>query len=47
MQKDEATRSLDGVTGSWVGAGRTCRISAEQLQQVLGKAQVQAIAQIK
>ena len=38
-------KGLGGVVASWVGTGQNLPISAEQLQSVLGNAQVQAIAQ--
>lgn len=36
---------LGEIVGSWVGTGQNLPVSAEQLQQVLGSGQVQAIAQ--
>lgn len=39
------SQGLGGVIGSWIGTGQNLPISAEQLQQVLGNEQIQAIAQ--
>lgn len=38
-------KGLGNVISSWVGTGQNLPISAEQLQLVLGNAQVQAMAQ--
>ncbi|MBI3380524.1 MAG: DUF937 domain-containing protein [Aquabacterium sp.] len=38
-------KGLGNVISSWVGTGQNLPISAEQLQSVLGNAQVQAMAQ--
>jgi uncharacterized protein YidB (DUF937 family) len=38
-------QGLGDVVASWVGTGQNLPISADQIQQVLGNAQVQAIAQ--
>lgn len=38
-------KGLGNVIASWVGTGQNLPISAEQLQLVLGNAQVQAMAQ--
>lgn len=35
---------MSGVIASWIGTGQNMPISADQLQSVLGSAQVQAIA---
>lgn len=44
MQRFEQN-GLGAVAASWVGKGENLPISAEQIQAVLGNAQVQAIAQ--
>jgi len=38
-------KGLGNVVSSWIGSGQNLPISADQLTQVLGNAQVQAMAQ--
>jgi uncharacterized protein YidB (DUF937 family) len=38
-------RGLDHIVSSWIGTGGNLPVSAEQIQQVLGNEQIQAVAQ--
>ncbi len=38
-------QGMGGVIGSWIGTGKNLAITPEQLQSVLGNAQIQAMAQ--
>jgi len=45
LVKQFATQGLGHIVSSWIGTGQNLPISPEQLQNVLGSEQVQAIAE--